>query len=67
MTPGVLHPGMVLVADDLTSRPRQYLPNDKIARRVEFPDAEVPKSGSGKIPKRILREQFWAPEERAVG
>ena len=34
----------------------------KIPRRVEFSETELPKSGSGKILKRILRERFWAPD-----
>ena len=63
----VLKPGMVLSANDLTSHCRQFLANYKIPRRVEFSDTELPKSGSGKILKRVLRERFWAHEERAVG
>ena len=62
-----LKPGMTLSVKDLTSHCRQFLANYKIPRRVEFSDAELPKSGSGKILKRILRERFWAHEERAVG
>jgi len=60
-------PGMALSANDLTSHCRQFLANYKIPRRVEFSDTELPKSGSGKILKRILRERFWAHEERGVG
>src|SRR6266566_9841303 len=63
----VLKPGMVLSANDLTSHCKQFLANYKVPRRVEFSDTELPKSGSGKILKRILRERFWAHEERAVG
>ena len=62
-----LKPGMVLSANDLTSHCRQFLANYKVPRRVEFSDTELPKSGSGKILKRILRERFWAHEGRAVG
>src|SRR5271170_1208866 len=63
----VLKPGMALSANNLTSHCRQFLANYKIPRRVEFSDTELPKSGSGKILKRILRERFWPHEERAVG
>ncbi len=63
----VLKPGIFLKADDLTNYSRRFLANYKVPRRVEFSDAELPKSGSGKILKRILRERFWAHEERAVG
>jgi long-chain acyl-CoA synthetase len=67
MTCVVLKPGMSLSANDLTAHCRQFLANYKIPRRVEFSDTELPKSGSGKILKTILREHFWAHEERAVG
>jgi long-chain acyl-CoA synthetase len=62
----VLKPGEVLIADDLMACCRRSLANYKIPRRVEFVDTELPKSGSGKILKRILRERFWAHQERAV-
>jgi long-chain acyl-CoA synthetase len=62
-----LKPGMTLTANDLTAHCRKFLANYKIPRRVEFSDTELPKSGSGKILKRLLRERFWAHEKRAVG
>jgi acyl-CoA synthetase (AMP-forming)/AMP-acid ligase II len=46
---------------------RRSLANYKIPRRVEFSDTELPKSGSGKILKKVLRERFWIYQERAVG
>src|SRR5271154_5174864 len=63
----VLKPGMNLSTNDLISHCRQFLSNYKIPRRVEFSDTELPKSGSGKILKRLLRDHFWAHAERAVG
>ena len=62
----VLKPGMTLSAADLTNHCRQYLANYKIPRRIEFSATELPKSGTGKILKRVLREQFWVHAERAV-
>jgi acyl-CoA synthetase (AMP-forming)/AMP-acid ligase II len=62
----VLKPGTGLTADELVAHCRQSLATYKIPRRVEFLDAELPKSGSGKILKRLLRERYWAHEERAV-
>src|SRR4051812_41438252 len=62
----VLKPGKALSADDLIIHCRRNLANYKIPRRVEFSETELPKSGSGKILKRILRERFWAHQERAV-
>ena len=62
----VLKPGATLSADELIAHCRRSLANYKIPRRVEFSQAELPKSGSGKILKRTLRERFWATELRAV-
>jgi long-chain acyl-CoA synthetase len=61
-----LKPGKALSADDLIIHCRRSLANYKIPRRVEFSETELPKSGSGKILKRILRERFWANQERSV-
>jgi len=60
-------PGKTLTADDLIAHCRRTLANYKVPRRIEFSDGELPKSGSGKILKRNLRERFWALEQRAVG
>jgi len=62
----VLKPGKTLSADELIAYCRRSLANYKIPRRVEFSDTELPKSGSGKILKKILRERFWTHQERAV-
>jgi long-chain acyl-CoA synthetase len=62
----VLKPGSTLAVDDLIAFCRLSLASYKIPRRVEFSDTELPKSGSGKILKRLLREQFWVHQERAV-
>jgi len=59
-------PGMALTLEELVAHCRQSLASYKIPRRVEFLDTELPKSGSGKILKRMLRERFWVHEERAV-
>jgi hypothetical protein len=50
----VLKPGIVLTADELVAYCRQSLATFKIPRRVEFLDTELPKSGSGKILRRVL-------------
>jgi long-chain acyl-CoA synthetase len=62
----VLKPGAVLSTDELTKYCRQFLANYKVPRHIEFSEVELPKSGSGKILKRVLRERFWAHQERAV-
>jgi long-chain acyl-CoA synthetase len=54
----VLKPGNALTADELTTYARQSLANYKVPRVIEFSDTELPKSGSGKILKKDLRERF---------
>jgi long-chain acyl-CoA synthetase len=63
----VVKPGMSMTADELMRHCRKSLANYKIPRRVEFLETDLPKSGSGKVLKRLLRERFWAGKERAVG
>jgi long-chain acyl-CoA synthetase len=63
----VLKQGKALSADELIAHCRRSLANYKIPRRVEFSETELPKSGSGKILKRVLRERFWVQQKRAVG
>jgi long-chain acyl-CoA synthetase len=62
----VRKPGTMVTGDDLINHCRRHLANYKIPRRFEFAEAALPKSGSGKILKRILRERFWNHEARAV-
>ncbi len=62
----VLKPGKTLTADELIAHCRRSLANYKVPRRIEFSPVELPKSASGKILKRALRERFWAHEDRAV-
>jgi long-chain acyl-CoA synthetase len=62
----VLKPGNTLTIDDLVAHCRRTLANYKVPRRIEFSETELPKSGSGKVLKRLLRERFWAHQERTV-
>jgi acyl-CoA synthetase (AMP-forming)/AMP-acid ligase II len=62
----VLKPGKAIRAEELIAHCRRSLANYKIPRRIEFSDSELPKSASGKILKRMLRERHWADQERAV-
>jgi len=62
----VLKPGRTLSVDDLIAHCRKSLANYKVPRRIEFWKGELPKSGSGKILKRLLRQRFWASQARAV-
>jgi long-chain acyl-CoA synthetase len=62
----VLKPGKTLTADELVAYCRQSLANFKVPRSIEFSETELPKSGSGKILKRLLRDAAWERQERAV-
>jgi long-chain acyl-CoA synthetase len=62
----VLKPGHRLTAEELIAHCRRSLANYMIPRRIVFSDADLPKSGSGKILKRVLRERFWGQRERTT-
>jgi acyl-CoA synthetase (AMP-forming)/AMP-acid ligase II len=61
----VRRPGASLSAEDLVAFSREHLAGYKTPRSVSFTD-ELPRTGSGKILKRVLRAPYWA-EGRAVG
>ena len=60
-------PGVTLSAEELVAHCRRNLASYKIPRHVELLDTDLPKSGSGKILKRVLRDRFWVDQPRAVG
>jgi acyl-CoA synthetase (AMP-forming)/AMP-acid ligase II len=62
----VRKPGMPLSENELIAHCRRSLANYKVPRRIELSDYELPKSGTGKILKRVLRERFWVDRKRAV-
>jgi long-chain acyl-CoA synthetase len=62
----VLKPDATVGVDELIAHCRRFLAGYKIPRRIELSPGELPKSGSGKILKKALRERFWAHQGRAV-
>jgi acyl-CoA synthetase (AMP-forming)/AMP-acid ligase II len=54
------------IAERILTSAREHLAPYKIPKRVEFVDA-LPKSATGKIQKGVLRERYWAGQERRVG
>jgi len=62
----VLKPGAILTSDDLIAFCRRSLATYKLPRRVEFSETDLPKSSSGKVLKKTLRERFWMHQQRAV-
>ena len=61
-----LKPGTTLTTQELISFCKKSLAGYKVPRRIEFSESELPKSGSGKILKRVLREKFWSQQQRSV-
>jgi long-chain acyl-CoA synthetase len=62
----VLQREATLSEDDLIAYCRKSFATYRIPRRVEFLDDELPKSWSGKILKRVLRDRYWIHQARTV-
>ncbi len=62
----VLRPGESVTAEQLTEYLRQRLAKFKIPHRFEIRTEPLPKTGTGKILKRELRELFWEGKDRRI-
>jgi fatty-acyl-CoA synthase/long-chain acyl-CoA synthetase len=62
----VVRPGAKLDGSAVLAHARAQLAGYKIPRSISFAD-ELPRTGSGKILKRVLREPFWKGHDRRVG
>jgi long-chain acyl-CoA synthetase len=62
----VLRTGTNLSAEELKQYCKTRIASYKVPRHIEFMTEELPKSGSGKILKRVLREKYWAGQSRRV-
>jgi long-chain acyl-CoA synthetase len=62
----VLKRDATLTTDELVAFCRRSLASYKVPKRVEFSETDLPKSSSGKVLKKTLRERFWKHQERAV-
>jgi acyl-CoA synthetase (AMP-forming)/AMP-acid ligase II len=62
----VLKPDATLTSDELVAFCRRSLASYKLPRHVEFSETDLPKSSSGKVLKKSLRERFWTHQQRAV-
>lgn len=62
----VRKPGSTLTGDALLDFLQSRLGKFKLPRVIEFSDEPLPKTGTGKIRKLILREKFWAGKEKRV-
>jgi fatty-acyl-CoA synthase len=63
----VLKPGQHLSQEDLCAFLATRIAGFKMPRRVEFSADALPKTGTGKILKRELRETYWAGKQVRVG
>jgi fatty-acyl-CoA synthase len=61
-----MKPGESLTEDELLSYLRGRLGRFKTPRQVMFVDQPLPKTGTGKIKKREIREPFWEGYEKRV-
>lgn len=59
-------PGHTLTEEELISFLTTRLGRFKLPRICEFLDEPLPKTGTGKIRKLILRERFWSDKEKRV-
>jgi long-chain acyl-CoA synthetase len=62
----VLKPGASATEEEIIAYCRSRIAHFKVPRSVDFYEGALPKSGSGKILKRELREKYWAGHERRV-
>jgi long-chain acyl-CoA synthetase len=62
----VLRPGTKLPAEAVKQYCKTRIASYKVPRHIEFMTEELPKSGSGKILKRVLREKYWLGQSRQV-
>jgi acyl-CoA synthetase (AMP-forming)/AMP-acid ligase II len=62
----VLKPGQNLTQDQLLEFLGPRIARFKMPRLIEFTETPLPKTGTGKIVKRELRERFWEGAARRV-
>jgi len=62
----VLKDGQKLTAGELLQFLQQRLARFKLPREIEFSHAPLPKTGTGKIVKRTLREAYWQGKSKRV-
>lgn len=62
----VLKPGMDLTREDLLQFLASRLGRFKLPGIIEFSSDPLPKTGTGKVRKLVLKERFWRGKERKV-
>ncbi len=62
----VAKPGTTLTADELAAYLTGKLGKFKLPRLIEIREEPLPKTGTGKIRKLVLKEKFWSGKEKRV-
>ena len=62
----VLNPGQQLTNEELLAFLEQRLAKFKLPRLIHFSEQQLPKTGTGKILKREIRDSYWQGKERKV-
>ncbi len=62
----VRKPESALTSDQLLEFLKMRLGKFKLPRIITFSDTPLPKTGTGKIRKLVLREQFWQGKAKRV-
>ncbi|HZT37616.1 MAG TPA: long-chain-fatty-acid--CoA ligase [Bryobacteraceae bacterium] len=62
----VRKPGSTLDSAQLLDFLKQRLGKFKLPRIIEFTEDQLPKTGTGKIRKLVIKERFWAGKQRRV-
>ncbi|HLW75793.1 MAG TPA: long-chain-fatty-acid--CoA ligase [Bryobacteraceae bacterium] len=62
----VLKPGESVTKEELMTFLQQRLGKFKLPRIIDFSNDPLPKTGTGKIRKLVLKERFWAGKEKRV-
>jgi fatty-acyl-CoA synthase len=63
----VLKPGRKMEPHQLLAFLESQVARFKLPRVIDFAEGPLPKTGTGKILKRELREAFWQGKQRRVG
>jgi long-chain acyl-CoA synthetase len=61
-----VRPGVTVAPEELIAHCRGRIAGYKIPRSIEVREEPLPKSGAGKLLKHVLREPYWAGQDRRV-
>ena len=56
----VMHAGMTVTGDELRAHCRELIAGYKVPKVIEISSEPLPKSGPGKVLKRVLRDRYLA-------